>query len=79
MVAFSEPRWLNARGMETLTSQYLALSKCPDGIVEVQCDPCNLDFDIGFAWYVSSTLALPKGSEGIMMFEGEKRILFRSV
>eukprot|EP00913_Durusdinium_trenchii_P022284 g20937.t1 len=34
--------FLSRIGMETLTSQYLALSKCPDGIVEVQCDPCKI-------------------------------------
>ena len=28
--------------METLTSQYLALSKCSDGMVDVTCDPCTV-------------------------------------
>ena len=31
-----------ARGMETLTSQYLALAKYPEGIVDVKCDPCKV-------------------------------------
>ena len=30
------------RGMETLTSQYLALAKYPEGIVDVKCDPCKV-------------------------------------
>lgn len=33
---------LSRIGMETLSSQYLAISKNPNGIVDVDCDPCAL-------------------------------------
>lgn len=40
--SFLNRLFLSRIGMETLTSQYLALSKCPDGMVDVTCDPCKV-------------------------------------
>ncbi|CAE7763745.1 PDK [Symbiodinium sp. CCMP2592] len=34
--------FLSRIGMETLTSQFLALSRAPDGIVDLNCDPCQV-------------------------------------
>ncbi|CAJ1438786.1 unnamed protein product, partial [Effrenium voratum] len=40
--SFLDRLFLSRIGMETLTSQYLALSTCPDGIVDLSCDPCQV-------------------------------------
>jgi pyruvate dehydrogenase kinase 2/3/4 len=39
---FLDRLFLSRIGMETLTSQYLALSANPDGIVDQNCDPCEV-------------------------------------
>eukprot|EP00930_Biecheleria_cincta_P074701 TRINITY_DN61923_c0_g1_i1.p1 TRINITY_DN61923_c0_g1~~TRINITY_DN61923_c0_g1_i1.p1 ORF type:complete len:476 (+),score=74.00 TRINITY_DN61923_c0_g1_i1:63-1490(+) len=39
---FLDRLFLSRIGMETLTSQYLALSHNPDGIVNPNCDPCEV-------------------------------------
>lgn len=39
---FLDRLFLSRIGMETLTSQYLALSGNPDGIVDPFCDPCEV-------------------------------------
>mmetsp|Transcript_92269 Transcript_92269/g.144879 ORF Transcript_92269/g.144879 Transcript_92269/m.144879 type:complete len:473 (+) Transcript_92269:48-1466(+) len=39
---FLDRLFLSRIGMETLTSQYLALSGNPDGIVDRNCDPCEV-------------------------------------
>lgn len=39
---FLDRLFLSRIGMETLTSQYLALSHNPDGIVNQNCDPCEV-------------------------------------
>mmetsp|Transcript_85475 Transcript_85475/g.151189 ORF Transcript_85475/g.151189 Transcript_85475/m.151189 type:complete len:380 (-) Transcript_85475:59-1198(-) len=39
---FLDRLFLSRIGMETLTSQYLALSRNSDGIVDQNCDPCDV-------------------------------------